>query len=78
MRSMKVVLLIVIVCATISRCEEQERVVRILQGLVRGYKDQENEVFAFYGIPYATVPTGEHKFQVNSTNGLPQCYYQSE
>lgn len=39
-------------------------VVRIGQGPVRGFKDAETGVFAFYGIPYATAPTGTDRFKV--------------
>ncbi|CAG9782833.1 unnamed protein product [Diatraea saccharalis] len=45
-------------------CSEKnvERVVRTPQGPVRGYKDSEDDIFVFYGVPYATAPTGPRKF----------------
>ncbi|XP_013167161.1 PREDICTED: para-nitrobenzyl esterase-like [Papilio xuthus] len=33
------------------------------QGPVRGYKDAGDDVFVFYGIPYATAPTGPNKYK---------------
>ncbi|XP_063834763.1 esterase FE4-like [Ostrinia nubilalis] len=51
-------------CVVFSQCEQRaERVVRISQGPVRGYKDPEHDLFEFYGIPYATAPTGPNKFK---------------
>ncbi|XP_013148722.1 PREDICTED: para-nitrobenzyl esterase-like [Papilio polytes] len=35
----------------------------IAQGPVRGYKDAADDVFVFYGIPYATAPTGTNKYK---------------
>ncbi|XP_013148740.1 PREDICTED: venom carboxylesterase-6-like [Papilio polytes] len=34
------------------------------QGPVRGYKAPGDDVFVFYGIPYATAPTGRNKYKV--------------
>ncbi|CAG9576035.1 unnamed protein product [Danaus chrysippus] len=42
----------------------ESRLVHIDSGLVRGYKDTHDDVFVFYGIPYATAPTGSERFQV--------------
>ncbi|XP_045451203.1 juvenile hormone esterase-like [Melitaea cinxia] len=39
------------------------RIVNLTQGPVRGYKDKNLDVFIFYGIPYATAPTGQDKFK---------------
>lgn len=51
------------------------KLVNITQGPVLGYKAQDAEVFEFYGIPYATAPTGRDKFKVGnkhfSINNLP-------
>ncbi|XP_013148721.1 PREDICTED: esterase FE4-like [Papilio polytes] len=33
------------------------------QGPVRGYKASGDDVFVFYGIPYATAPTGRNKYK---------------
>ncbi|CAK1600054.1 unnamed protein product [Parnassius mnemosyne] len=41
----------------------EAKLVNIAQGPVRGYKAQNDNLYAFYGIPYATVPTGDQKFQ---------------
>ncbi|XP_052753638.1 para-nitrobenzyl esterase-like [Galleria mellonella] len=43
--------------------EAESKIVRILQGSVRGYKDPEADIFVFYGIPYAKAPTGPNKFK---------------
>lgn len=39
------------------------KTVRISQGTVRGYKDPNGGVYAFYDIPYASTPTGPHRFK---------------
>nr|AIY69029.1 carboxyl/choline esterase [Chilo suppressalis] len=45
-------------------CEEQEsRIVQISQGPVRGYKDHEENLYTFFGIPYATAPTGQDRYK---------------
>lgn len=43
----------------------EARIVVTAQGPVRGYKDPTRNVFAFYGIPYATAPTGRDRYKVN-------------
>uniref|UniRef100_A0A1L8D6J4 Carboxylic ester hydrolase n=1 Tax=Plutella xylostella TaxID=51655 RepID=A0A1L8D6J4_PLUXY len=43
--------------------EENSRLVQISSGRVRGYKNQQWDIFEFYGIPYATAPTGVNKFK---------------
>ncbi|XP_053606827.1 venom carboxylesterase-6-like [Plodia interpunctella] len=47
---------------TVIGQNEESLVVNIKQGPVRGYKQPDSNVFAFYGIPYATAPTGRQKF----------------
>lgn len=37
--------------------------VRLKQGHVRGYKEPGKSYYAFYGIPYATAPTGNQRFK---------------
>ncbi|KAL0849963.1 hypothetical protein ABMA28_011883 [Loxostege sticticalis] len=61
MRSVLVVC--VVLCATAQSAERVERIVRIAQGPIRGYKEPGENVFSFYGIPYATAPTGPHRFK---------------
>ncbi|KAL0895516.1 hypothetical protein ABMA27_011625 [Loxostege sticticalis] len=39
------------------------RLVNTHQGPVKGYKEPGDSVFVFHGIPYATAPTGDYKFQ---------------
>ncbi|CAK1541786.1 unnamed protein product [Leptosia nina] len=39
------------------------RIIKIDQGQVRGYKLPKFDVFGFFGIPYATVPKGVHRFK---------------
>ncbi|XP_053606640.1 venom carboxylesterase-6-like [Plodia interpunctella] len=41
---------------------EETLVVNIKQGPVRGHRQTNSDVFAFFGIPYATAPTGRQKF----------------
>ncbi|XP_026485191.2 carboxylic ester hydrolase-like isoform X2 [Vanessa tameamea] len=43
--------------------ETESRVIVTAQGPVRGYKDPIDDVFAYFGIPYATAPTGSQKFK---------------
>jgi hypothetical protein len=38
--------------------------VQTSQGPVRGYKDEAADIFTFYGIPYATAPTGRDRYKV--------------
>ena len=46
----------------------KDRVVSTNQGLVRGYRPVDEDYFVFYGIPYATAPTGLNKFGVNNNS----------
>lgn len=39
--------------------------VQIVQGRVKGYKSKYGNFFEFFGIPYATAPTGPNKFKVS-------------
>lgn len=48
----------------LSKCESRFSDVNMEQGLVRGFNVDDDEVFSFYGIPYATAPTGEDRFKV--------------
>ncbi|XP_028164297.1 uncharacterized protein LOC114355565 [Ostrinia furnacalis] len=43
--------------------EREARLVRSPQGPVKGYKDPGDSIFVFYGIPYATAPTGADRFK---------------
>lgn len=43
--------------------EHQSRLVRTSQGLVRGYKDPEEDIYIFYNVPYATAPSGTDRFK---------------
>ncbi|CAF4916339.1 unnamed protein product [Pieris macdunnoughi] len=47
----------------VSANEEPSLLVKIQQGPVKGYKLPNFDVFAFYGIPYATAPTGVNRFR---------------
>ncbi|VVC88037.1 unnamed protein product [Leptidea sinapis] len=42
---------------------DAERIVKLRQGRVRGHLDPNGGLYSFYGIPYATAPTGIHKFK---------------
>lgn len=60
-----VVYVITVITAVYAQAESTEsKLIHIRQGPVRGYKEADRGLFAFYNIPYATVPTGEHRFQV--------------
>ncbi|CAH2229602.1 jg27434 [Pararge aegeria aegeria] len=39
------------------------RIVHIDSGPVRGYKDPNEDIFVYYGIPYAKAPSGSDKFK---------------
>ncbi|XP_052753640.1 esterase FE4-like [Galleria mellonella] len=43
--------------------EAESRIVRISQGSIRGFRDPEEDIFIFYGVPYARAPTGPNKFK---------------
>ncbi|XP_050350735.1 cholinesterase 1-like [Nymphalis io] len=43
--------------------ETESRVIVTAQGPVRGFKDPNEDIFVYYGIPYATAPTGSQKFK---------------
>nr|CAJ2313415.1 Carboxylic ester hydrolase [Metisa plana] len=43
--------------------ERASRVVSTAQGPVRGYRRPHTNYYVFYSIPYATAPTGKHKFR---------------
>ncbi|XP_046972127.1 cholinesterase 1-like [Vanessa cardui] len=43
--------------------DPESRLVQLDQGPVRGYKDVNEGVFVFNGIPYATAPTGRDRFK---------------
>ncbi|XP_046975579.1 esterase FE4-like [Vanessa cardui] len=43
--------------------EIESRVIVTAQGPVRGYRDPTDDVFAYYGIPYATAPSGSQRFK---------------
>nr|QIJ96707.1 carboxylesterase [Glyphodes pyloalis] len=53
-----------VICLGWVVCDDrEERIVRIEQGPVRGYKEKGDSIFTFYGIPYASAPTGKDKFK---------------
>ncbi|CAG9782832.1 unnamed protein product [Diatraea saccharalis] len=60
-------LLVSLLCASLCStvlCQQREtRIVQISQGPVRGYKDPEYGVYTFFGIPYATAPTGLDRYK---------------
>nr|ADE05557.1 carboxylesterase [Helicoverpa armigera] len=53
---------VVSACAAVL-ADDEWREVRTAQGPVRGRKHPTADMYAFYNIPYATAPTGEHKFK---------------
>ncbi|KAM3966734.1 uncharacterized protein ACR2FA_012280 [Aphomia sociella] len=46
-----------------QKVDEESKVIRISQGQVRGYKDPQEDIFVFYGIPYARAPTGSDRYK---------------
>ena len=52
----------------------KDRVVHIDQGPVRGFQPEGEDYFVFYGIPYATAPTGDNKFKVSNNNIFLLCH----
>ncbi|KAH9641086.1 hypothetical protein HF086_006366 [Spodoptera exigua] len=56
------VLLILCVVTCSSENEDDWKLVHTVQGPVRGRKDPDG-MYVFYGVPYATAPTGEDKFK---------------
>ncbi|CAH0698872.1 unnamed protein product [Spodoptera exigua] len=56
------VLLILCVVTCSSENDDDWKLVHTVQGPVRGRKDPDG-MYVFYGVPYATAPTGEDKFK---------------
>ncbi|KAL4705267.1 hypothetical protein ACJJTC_010286 [Scirpophaga incertulas] len=58
------IVILLLSCKALAQNDDQDsRDVYIEQGPIRGYKDPNTNVFTFYGIPYASVPTGKHKYK---------------
>lgn len=57
--------LIVFPCLILSGIsgDPESRTVHLNQGIVRGYKDLHEDIFDFYGIPYAVAPTGPNRYK---------------
>ncbi|KAI8430081.1 hypothetical protein MSG28_000502, partial [Choristoneura fumiferana] len=53
---------VALACAGASLAGREARLVTTTQGPVRGYRALQGDHFEFHGIPYATVPTGAHRF----------------
>lgn len=60
----KLYLFIYLLTAVASNADEDSLTVELTQGHVKGYKEEGKNYYAFYGIPYATAPTGGDKFKV--------------
>ncbi|XP_061716979.1 esterase FE4-like [Cydia pomonella] len=58
--TIQLLLLVVTLCITHCTQERKWKIVQTSQGPVRGYKT--GEIYYFYGIPYATAPTGKRRF----------------
>ncbi|KAJ8734935.1 hypothetical protein PYW08_014185 [Mythimna loreyi] len=54
---------VILLCVTALVADEEWLEINTPQGPVRGRKYPGKELFAFYNIPYATAPTGVHKFK---------------
>ncbi|XP_023955055.2 cholinesterase 1 [Bicyclus anynana] len=57
-----IVAIFAVVTSTVGESTES-RLVRIDSGPVRGYKDVSEDIFVYYGIPYAKAPSGSDKFK---------------
>lgn len=57
----------ILLCVVAVLADEEWMDVIIAQGTVRGRLDPREDLYAFYNIPYATAPTGVHKFKVMTT-----------
>ncbi|KAI8421869.1 hypothetical protein MSG28_009801 [Choristoneura fumiferana] len=57
--------LILITCAFTVAAQnvENSKLVTISQGSIRGYRNAEHDIYEFFGIPYATAPTGIQRFK---------------
>ncbi|KOB70767.1 Carboxylesterase [Operophtera brumata] len=51
------------VLAAVESQEVQSRLVSVEQGPIRGYRDSSGDIFEFINVPYATAPTGRHRFK---------------
>lgn len=51
------------ILASVRPDSTDSREVKISQGTVKGYRDPEGDLFAFYNIPYATAPSGTARFK---------------
>ncbi|XP_045761418.1 cholinesterase 1-like [Maniola jurtina] len=59
-------ILLILFCyifAAASCSRTESRLVNIIQGPVRGYKQPDDDIYIFYNIPYATAPTGSQRFK---------------
>ncbi|XP_028170038.1 venom carboxylesterase-6-like [Ostrinia furnacalis] len=64
MRARKMfILLFACLTVTLAKVSDERKFVNLKQGPVLGFMDQDVEVFGFYGIPYATAPTGRDRFK---------------
>lgn len=61
---MRIVIFSFLILGSVVAQDRERRLVNTTQGPVYGYKDQEFDIFVFYEIPYATAPTGPHRFKV--------------
>nr|XP_034833652.1 esterase FE4-like [Maniola hyperantus] len=53
-----------VLCWGAASCQQpQSHLVELPQGPVRGYRDTEYPIYAFYDIPYAKAPTGTDRFK---------------
>ncbi|XP_063372456.1 esterase E4-like [Cydia amplana] len=65
-RQLKFSQMIAACVATLAQAQAPEREARLVataQGPVRGYRAAQQDHYEFFGIPYATAPTGPHRFK---------------
>ncbi|CAK1550133.1 unnamed protein product [Leptosia nina] len=84
--------LILFCVLAVSADEEDFRIIKLDSGLVRGNKYWNGDYYEFYGIPYATAPSGRDRFKAplpvkpwddllsatDSNKRCRQCYYTPE
>lgn len=68
-----ILICVAVACGASAQSDARDsRTIHTAQGPVRGYKN--DEIFEFYGIPYATAPTGPNRYKVSSFR-LYCCFY---
>lgn len=62
--TLSIILAISLSAVAAQNVGQDSKIVTITQGPVRGYKRHDSAIYEFFGIPYATAPTGPLRFTV--------------